>query len=100
MDYRKQLSQSVLNARAGVMFDSDDIENEKLARIQRTERIIRTVRTYARLKICGSEYAAITNILADLRHYCYSKNLSFRKLEKEAHALYQEEVDFEAGRTL
>ncbi|MGA9937393.1 MAG: hypothetical protein WBP92_04050 [Candidatus Acidiferrales bacterium] len=43
-----------------------------------------------------SEEHAITNILADLRHYCYYKGLQFDELDAAADALYLDDKAEEA----
>ncbi len=45
---------------------------------------------------CISDDLAITNILADLKHYCDCKGLAFGKLQRAAYAFYLEEKAYEA----
>ncbi len=86
-------SDLVVEARAGLIPESDDIADEKRARMKRTARVVRTVKAHAKLATCGSEDRAITDILADLRHYCDCKGLPFHKLYRAAYALYLDEAD-------
>lgn len=95
MNFGRHLSASALEARAGLISEADYLEVEKLARIARTKRVVRTVKAYAKLKICRSDHAAIANILADLRHYCEAQSLSFSEINKEGWLLYEEEKDIE-----
>lgn len=88
----RYLTPLVIEARAGLIPASDDIENERRARVKRTARLVQTVRGYAMLAGCGSENLAITDIISDLRHYCEEKGLSFHKLNKAAYTQYLEEV--------
>lgn len=82
-------SASVIDARAGLIPASDDIEDELHSR---TVRIGRTVRTYAKGTNGGRDDLAIANILEDIRHYCDSKTLSFNELDAAAHNNYLEYV--------
>jgi len=81
----------ILEARAGLIPESDWIEEEVRARIERTMRIGRVVKSHARLLTRGSDALAISEILADLRHYCDSKSLAFEKLNAAASENYQDE---------
>jgi hypothetical protein len=83
----------VIEARAGLIPASDDVADERRARMNRTARVVRTIKAYAGLATCGSEHQAITDILADLRHYCDCEGLAFYKLYNAACALYLEESD-------
>lgn len=94
MNLRQRLDERA-RARGGLILDSDYLEEEKLARIARTERVIRMIKGYAKLKICGSERAAVANILADLRHYCQVQSLPFSEINKESLLLYEDERDLE-----
>ena len=101
MPKRKQMSNTrysdlVRAARAGLIPESDNIVNEKRVRTSRTARIIRTERTHLGSMKRVSEELAITNILADLRHYYDFKGLGFRKIHTAAHALYLENKSIEA----
>jgi hypothetical protein len=78
----------ILEARAGLIPASDEIAEEHRARM---DRIGRTVKSYAMLVTAGSgdwDDLAITDILADLRHYCDSKGLAFHELDKAAYEHY------------
>ena len=81
----------IVEARAGLIPASDDIEDEVRSRMDRTARIGRIVKVYARLLEHGSENLAISDNLADLRHYCNGKRLAFRELDTAACERYQEE---------
>jgi hypothetical protein len=87
----------VLAARAGLIPESDNIANEKRVRMNRTARIIRTAKTYLGSVAGVSDEQAITDILADLRHYCDSKGLAFRKFHTAAYALYLQDKTDEAA---
>jgi hypothetical protein len=78
----------ILDARAGLIPASDDIEDELNAR---TARIGRTVRAYAKLTH-GRDDLAITDILHDLRHYCDQKALAFDQLDTPAYEHYLEDA--------
>lgn len=95
MNFRRRLSANVREARAGLISEADYLELEKLARIARTKRVARTVKAYAKLKICRSDNAAIANILADLRHHCEAQSLEFSEIDKEGRLLYEDEKDIE-----
>jgi hypothetical protein len=82
----------VLKARAGLIPESDWIEEEVRLRMNRTARIGRTVNSHARLLSCGSDALAISEILTDLRHYCASKGLMFEELDAAACENYQDEA--------
>ncbi|MGI9072367.1 MAG: hypothetical protein ACR2JB_13875 [Bryobacteraceae bacterium] len=82
----------VIEARAGLIPASDHIADEIHARKDRTARIDRTVKAYAKLPACGSDYRAITDILADLRHYCDTVGLNFRELDAAAYQQYEDEA--------
>lgn len=86
----------VRKARAGLIPESDNIANEIRARTERTARIVRTARTYLGSATRVSEEHAITDILADLRHYCDCRGLAFRKIHTAAYALYLEDKAYEA----
>ena|ERR1700681_2440819 len=78
----------VLQARAGIIPDSDHIQHELNVR---TAWIGRTVETYAKRER-GRHDLAITSILQDLRHYCDSRGLAFRELDSVADEYYQADV--------
>jgi len=82
-------SARVIEARAGLIPASDDIEDELDSR---TAHIRRILRTYAK-GTNGRDDLAITNLLEDIRHYCDSKTLRFDELDAAAqnnHEEYQE----------
>ncbi|HXM99334.1 MAG TPA: hypothetical protein VN982_12745 [Candidatus Dormibacteraeota bacterium] len=81
----------VLEARAGLIPESDFIVEEVRVREARTSRIGRVIKAHARVLAQGSEALAIADILADLRHYCDGKGLSFDELDATACENYQEE---------
>ena len=81
----------VIKARAGIIFESDYIAYELRARTERTSRIVRCVKAYAKRPGCGSDGRAITDILADLRHYCASRGLDFHELDSAASNQHLEE---------
>jgi hypothetical protein len=70
MPRRKQIrnirrTDLVREARAGLIPESDNIENEIRTRTNQTARVIRTAKTYLGSVARVSEEQAITNILAD-----------------------------------
>ena len=89
----RRRAELVREARAGLLPESDDLVNEVRAQMSRTARIARSIKGYTKLETCRSEELAVTTILADLRHYCASKDLSFRKLDAAGHTLYVEEAN-------
>jgi hypothetical protein len=98
MSNRKQtskvrLSGLVREARAGLIPASDDLARERRLRANRTMRIIRTVKTYSGSVARVSDGLAITNIIADLRHYCDCRGLAFKKLDRAAYTLYSKDAD-------
>ena len=98
MSNRKQISNArridlVREARAGLIPASDDVADERRVRTNHTARIIRTAKTYLGSATHVSDDLAITNILADLRHYCDCKDLAFKKLDRAAHTLHLEDVE-------
>jgi hypothetical protein len=82
----------ILEARAGLIPESDWVSEEIRARMDRTARIGRVVNSRARLLTRGSDGLAISEILADLRHYCDSKGLAFEELDAAASENYQDEA--------
>lgn len=93
MPNRKRMSTSrrvnlLLDARAGLIPASDDIAEERRLRANRIECIVRTVKAHLGSVARVSDGLAITNILADLRHYCDGRGLALKKLAKAAYALY------------
>jgi len=84
-----------MEARAGLIAESDYVQVEKEQRLRRTKRIRRVVRAYSRLRICGSKQAALANILADLRHHCDESGLFFEEIDDQGEALYWDERDLE-----
>jgi hypothetical protein len=85
-------SASVIEARAGLIPESDWIAEEVLARIGRTARIGRVIESHARSLTRGSRPMAISEILADLRHYCDNKGLTFEELDSAASENYEDEA--------
>jgi hypothetical protein len=83
--------------RAGLIPEADNIANEVRARTTQTASMIRTVATRLGSLSNVSEEYAITNILADLRHFCERKGLEFHKLQAAAHAIYLEDKSHEAS---
>jgi hypothetical protein len=78
----------VREARAGVIPESDHIAKEIRARMNSAARLIRTLAAKGRLATLASEDRLITEILADLRHYCDFNGLVYDKLETAAADLY------------
>lgn len=79
-----------VQARAGIIFESDNRADEEFLRMDRTSRIIHRFKTNLGAPTRVSDDRAITDILADLRHYCDCKGLEFVKLSILADALYWE----------
>jgi len=86
----------VREARAGLIPASDDLMDEIRARTNYTARMVRTAKSHLRSVNRVSEEHAITDILADLRHYCDYKGLQFEQLDAAADALYLEDKADEA----
>jgi hypothetical protein len=85
----------VRKARAGLIPASEDIADEKRERMNSTARIVRAEKAHLGTVARVSDEHAITSILADLRHFCDWKGLSFRKLHAASCALYlEDEADF------
>jgi hypothetical protein len=82
---------TVIKARAGIIFESDDIADERLAGMRAKGRVFRYIRAYAKSSTYGSESQAVIDILAYVRQYCDHKGLAFHKLEAAAHEAYLEE---------
>jgi hypothetical protein len=92
---RKRLSKlisSVAQARAGLIPESDWTAAEVRERKNRTEHINRTIRSYAKLSTKSTDAAVISEILADLRHYCDRKCLAFEELDRLATETYEHEA--------
>jgi hypothetical protein len=85
-------SAPVIEARAGLIPESDWIAEEVRARVDRTARLSRVIKSHARSLTKGSDAVAILEILADLRHYCDSKGLMFEELAGAASENYQDEA--------
>jgi hypothetical protein len=81
----------VIEARAGLIPESDWTAAEVCARKDRTARTGRVIKSHAKLKR-SSQAAAVSEMLTDLRHYCDSKKLPFEKLDSEASENYEHEV--------
>jgi hypothetical protein len=81
----------VTEARAGLIPECDAIEDEMRARMKRTARVVRILKRHAGLPTCGSEEQAITDLIADLRHYCQHVGLPFHKLDRAGYVLHLEE---------
>ncbi len=93
MPNKKQLNSAcraalIIEARAGLIPASENIENELLAR---TARIGHIVKVYAKL-VHGTDDLAITDVLTDLRHYCDRKGLAFRELDTAANEHHLEDA--------
>src|SRR5882724_11864743 len=85
-------SARVIEARAGLIPESDWMAEGVRARIDRTARIDRLIRSRARLLPGGSHVVAISEMLADLRHYCDCKGLTFEQLDRAASENYEDEA--------
>lgn len=79
---------SIIEARAGLIPESDHIENELNTRVA---LIARAVRVYSKLTRCRDDLAII-DILNDLRHYCDTRALAFEKLDAAAREYYLEDA--------
>lgn len=78
-------------ARAGVIFESDGVADEIRARAKVAARTLLRLAANAEGPIRASENRAITEILADLRHYCCFKGVAYDKLDTAATELYESE---------
>jgi hypothetical protein len=83
---------SVVQARAGLIPESDWTAAEVRERKNRTECINRTIRSYVGLSTKSSDAAVIPEILADLRHYCDCRGLAFEELDRVATETYENEA--------
>jgi hypothetical protein len=90
-----ELLGSVVQARAGLIPESDWIVAEVSERKKRTERIDRAIRFYAGSSTNGPDAVAISEILADLRHCCDSMGLIFEELDR----LASEDYEYEAAQS-
>jgi hypothetical protein len=82
----------VIEAHAGLIPESDWIAEEVRARMDRTGRTSRIIKSHARLLTGDSDALAISEILTDMQHYCDSKGLAFEKLVATATEDYEDEV--------
>lgn len=80
----KRQAALTLEARAGLIPESDWIAEEVRARTNRTAQVSRVVVSHAKRLTNGSVGLAITEILTDLRHYCDAKDLVFEELDAAA----------------
>jgi hypothetical protein len=83
----------VIEARAGLIPASDHIADERRVRTACIARIIRSVKSSLGSVARVSDDLAITDILADLRHYCDHRGLAFDRLDGAAHTQYLEDAD-------
>lgn len=81
----------VIEARAGLIPESDWTAAEVRARTDRTARIGQAIESYAKLTR-SSRAVAVLDMLTHLRHYCDSKGLPFEKLDGEASENYEHEA--------
>jgi hypothetical protein len=81
----------VPKVRGRINYASNVLADEGRARIARVERVIHTVKAYLGSAAHVTDSQAITDLLADLRHICDYKGLAFRKLDRAAVALYDDE---------
>jgi|ERR1700731_36876 hypothetical protein len=86
----------VIKTPARLIYEFDNISEERRVRTKKTASIIRTVKTYLGSVARVSDDLAITDILSDLRHYCDIRGMAFKKLDKAARALYLEAKTYEA----
>jgi hypothetical protein len=86
----------MLRTTGTINFACHALDKEKRVRTNRTARILRSVKTNLGSVARVSDENAITDILADLRLYCDSKGLAFRKLSTAANAIYLEVKEYEA----
>ena len=96
---KRRLPDHVIEARAGLIPESDWITYEKWARTNDQARVFCGVKAYARSVTHGSESEAVIDILAYLRQYCDRKGLEFHRLDAAAHSLYSEYADGFAPRS-
>lgn len=92
MSINKRQAALIREARAGLIPESDWIVEEVRARIKRTARVSRVITSHAKRLTRGSDVAAISEILADLRHYCDIKGLPFEELNTIACENYLDET--------
>jgi hypothetical protein len=75
----------ILEARAGLIPASDAIENEQRARMKCIGRVVKAYAKLVSARPCDWDHLAITDILADLRHYCDYIGLAFDELGAAAY---------------
>jgi hypothetical protein len=97
MTKRKQVSKRtrIKPARTphvGIIYASDELADEGRARLDRMARIMRIVKTSLGSVARVTDGEAITDLLADLRHYCDCKDLAFSALNQKAIESYEDEV--------
>jgi hypothetical protein len=80
----------IREARASLNREFDRIEYEMRARARRTARIIHAAKGSLGSLMGVSDQQIVTEILADLRHFCDHNDLAFHELDKAAFAQYLE----------
>lgn len=73
---RVRLSNVAISARAGLIPACDDLADEAEARLNHAVHLVRTMRRVAPYTSRANQGYVLTEILADLKHYCATKGLS------------------------
>lgn len=74
-----------------INYSSNVLAEEGRARLGRIERLIRIVKVYLGSATRVTDGQAVTDLLADLRHYCDCKGLEFSSLDEAAVEQYDDE---------
>jgi hypothetical protein len=82
---------SLRDLSGGINYAANVLAEEGRARLSRVERLIRIVKAYLGSVERVTDAQAITDLLADLRHYCDCKGLEFSDLDEAAIEEYEDE---------
>jgi hypothetical protein len=82
---------SLRDLSGGINYASNVLAEEGLARLSRIERLIQIVKAYLGTPARVTDAQAVTDLLADLRHYCDCKGLEFSSLDEAAIEQYDDE---------
>lgn len=82
----------VLQARAGLIPESDHLAYERRLVLDKISRVVKAYGRASARSSGPSHDAAVADILADLRHYCDSESLAFDELDGAARENYLEDV--------
>jgi hypothetical protein len=82
---------SLRDLSGGINYASNVLAEEGRARLARIERLIEIVKAYLGTAARVTDAQAVTDLLADLRHYCDCKGLEFSSLDEAAIERYDDE---------